>query len=248
MVRNRMIRRKRIQQLLVGDPAAEGGEGESKQDGNVKITPDSPDANGDGEVNAEDDLDGNGIVDAKDLKIAELQKELQVRQLEKEIETLDDPAWDPQQMVVNRLRIKDRGDRFVCLSPRGDEVESFPYDNKQTSSKEARYQAQRFVERHMEDQINTKHTATKEGEAKDQMAADKEAQGEMPGDPTPGKGPDDQGGMQGQNDPATTGTKSSPPKAKAKDKKQVKEEMDLMERRKFIYAARLAKDMGKVSV
>ncbi|MCG7944951.1 MAG: hypothetical protein N0C84_01245 [Candidatus Thiodiazotropha taylori] len=222
------------------DPSAPAGaEGESKKDGNVEIPPGAPDANGDGEVNAADDLDGNGIVDAKDLKIAELQKELQVRQLEKEIETLDDPAWDPQQMVVNRLRIKDKGDRFVCINQRGDEIESFPYDNKQTTSKEARYEAQRFVERHMDDQINTKHKETKESEAKAEMDAENPNDPNAPGggDPTPGKGTE--AGSEGEE---------AKQKANAPDPKKkptVKEGMDIFERRKFIYAARIAKEAGK---
>ena len=220
-----------------------GGDAESgeKTDDGVTINDDSPDANGDGEVNADDDLNGDGIVDAKDLKIAELQKELQVRQLEKEIESLDDPAWDPQQMVVNRLRIKDRGDKFVCINQRGQEVKEFPYDNKQTSSREARYQAQRYVEGHLDDQVTTKHTASKEDEVNKEKEENPENNAKDPdgsiGDPTPGKGTE-------------AGNKGEESKQKAnapdpKKKKAVKEDMNIMERRKFIYACRMARDMGK---
>ena len=126
---------------------------EAEVDSNVKIDKDSPDANGDGKVDAKDDLNKDGKVDAKDLKIAELEKDLRIKELEKGIEDMDDPAPEEKMKEASRLRIKDRGDSFECLDEKGKCVKKFPYDNKETFARAARYDAQRFAEKHYAKQL-----------------------------------------------------------------------------------------------
>jgi len=95
----------------------------------------------------------DGKVDKKDLKIAELEKDLRIKQLEKEIEETDDPAPEAKMKEASRLRIKDRGNSFECIDEKGNCVKKFPYDNKETFAKGARYDAQRFAEKHYAKQL-----------------------------------------------------------------------------------------------
>ena len=118
----------------------------------VKINPDSPDANGDGAVDDKDDLNHDGVVDKKDLLIAQLEKDVRIRELQARLEELDDPAVEQEQEAAPdmpmRLRIKDRGTHFEAIDENGTCVQQFPYDNSQKYARDARYEAQRFAEKH----------------------------------------------------------------------------------------------------
>lgn len=129
----------------------------------VKITSTSTDVNGDGAINAKDDLNGDGVVDDKDIRIAELEKDLRIRQLQKEIENLDDPV--PEEQAANhpmRLRIKDRGTHFECIDEGGNTIQKFPYDNQTVMARDARYEAQRFCEKHLHGAMQARKTAPQE--------------------------------------------------------------------------------------
>jgi hypothetical protein len=125
----------------------------------VKITADSPDANKDGKVDEKDDLNGDGVVDAKDVKIAELEKDLHIKQLEAELDDLDDPVPEdeeaPQVPMPERPRIKDRGDHFEVIDHTGKTLKNFKYDSSAegTSSRDARHQARIFVSQWYHEQL-----------------------------------------------------------------------------------------------
>lgn len=147
-------------------PGGEDGEGE---DG-VDIGPDSPDANGDGKVDADDDLNGDGVVDAKDLKIAELEKDIRIKELEGRLDDMDDgipTVEDPK--VPERPRIKDTGESFEILDHKGDVIHSVPYERDDAKSK--REEARRWISRWYDEQINGKSGAA---EAESDEESDKE--------------------------------------------------------------------------
>jgi starvation-inducible DNA-binding protein len=136
---------------------------------NVKITPKSPDANKDGKVDAKDDLNKDGAVDAKDLKIAELEKDLKIKQLETEMDEMDDPApeeEEPQINIPERPRIKDRNDHFEVMDHKGTTLKKFKYSHEEggKSSREAREEAKRYVSKWYHDEVTKAHSSGKKAD------------------------------------------------------------------------------------
>jgi hypothetical protein len=92
------------------------------------------------------DMNGDGKIDAKDLKIQNLEKDLKIRNLEADIEAADTPET-PAPMIPQKMRVMDKGDSWDCVDEKGDCSKSFPYDNKKTTSKSARHDANRYAEK-----------------------------------------------------------------------------------------------------
>ena len=93
--------------------------------------------------------------DPKTKKIQELEKDLRIAQLNKEIEGHDDPEpAEKEKQQVSRPRVKDRGDRYECVGEDGKCLKQFPYDNKKVSGKSARYEAQRWAEKYVQEKMN----------------------------------------------------------------------------------------------
>lgn len=136
----------------------------------VKITSSSPDANGDGEVDEDDDLNGDGVVDTKDLKIAELEKDLHIKQLEQQLDDMDDQVPEEGEaagpVMPERPRIKDRGDCFEVIDHTGKTLKKFKYDTsgEGQSSRDARHDARIYVSQWYHDQLSQAVKAGKTAE------------------------------------------------------------------------------------
>ena len=98
------------------------------------------------------DMNGDGKIDAKDLKIQNLEKDLKIRNLEADIEAADTPET-PAPMIPQKMRVMDKGDSWDCVDEKGDCSKSFPYDNKETTSKSARHDANRYAEKAYDEAI-----------------------------------------------------------------------------------------------
>ena len=112
----------------------------------------------DSQGNEVKDQNGDGKIDAKDLKIQELEKDLRIARLKKEMEDLDDPLPEvKQQKMKSRPRVKDRGDRYEAVGEDGSCLKEFPYGEKaKKTSREARYEAQRYCEKFVSDGMDKK--------------------------------------------------------------------------------------------